>query len=47
MKRPGITFDPVTLTYIGSPGPVTPRAFIRTSTGIKTFDELKASPQAR
>src|SRR3954463_1100933 len=45
VKRPGITFDPVKLTYIGSPGAVSAAAFIRTSTGIKTFDELKASPK--
>lgn len=45
VKRPGITFDPVKLTYIGSPGAVSAVAFIRTSTGIKTFDELKASPK--
>src|SRR4051812_47358194 len=45
VKRPGITFDPVKLTYIGSPGAVSAAAFIRTSTGIKTFEELKASPK--
>jgi hypothetical protein len=45
VKRPGITFDPVKLTYIGSPGAVSAAAFIRTSTGIKTFDELKAYPK--
>jgi tripartite-type tricarboxylate transporter receptor subunit TctC len=45
VKRPGITFDPVKLTYIGSPGAVSAAAFIRTSTGIKTFDELKVSPK--
>ena len=43
VKRQGIAFDPVTLTYIGSPGSVTSAAFIRTATGIRTFDELKAS----
>ena len=46
VKRPGITFDPLKLTYIGSPGAVSAAAFIRTSTGIKTFDELKASPKS-
>jgi tripartite-type tricarboxylate transporter receptor subunit TctC len=45
VKRPGITFDPVKLTYIGSPGAVSAAAFIRTSTGIRTLDELKASPK--
>lgn len=43
VKRPGIAFDPVTLTYIGSPGSVTSAAFIRSAIGIKTFDALKAS----
>jgi tripartite-type tricarboxylate transporter receptor subunit TctC len=45
VKRPGITFDPTKLTYIGSPGAVSAAAFVRSSTGIKTFDELKASPK--
>jgi tripartite-type tricarboxylate transporter receptor subunit TctC len=45
VKRPGITFDPVKLTYIGSPGAVSAAAFIRTSTGIRTLEELKASPK--
>ena len=45
VKRPGITFDPVKLTYIGSPGAVSAAAFIRASTGIRTLDELKASPK--
>jgi hypothetical protein len=45
VKRPGITFDPTKLTYIGSPGAVTATAWLRKSTGIKTYDELKASPK--
>src|SRR4051794_1908416 len=45
VKRPGITFDPVKLTYIGSPGAVSAAAFIRASSGIRTLDELKASPK--
>jgi tripartite-type tricarboxylate transporter receptor subunit TctC len=43
VKRQGIAFDPVTLTYIGSPGSVTSAAFVRTASGISSFDELKAS----
>ena len=43
VKRQGVAFDPVTLTYIGSPGSVTSAAFIRAATGIKSFDDLKAS----
>jgi tripartite-type tricarboxylate transporter receptor subunit TctC len=45
IKRPGVTFDPVRLTYIGSPGTVTSAAFIHSRTGITTFAELKASPK--
>ena len=45
VKRPGITFDPVKFTYIGSPGAVSAAAFIRKSTGISTLEELKASPK--
>src|SRR5581483_9950427 len=46
IKRPGIAFDPVKLTYIGSPGSLTSAAFIRSDkTGIKTFDDLKAYKQ--
>src|SRR5262249_47889663 len=45
VKRPGITFDPTKLTYVGSPGAVTATAWLRKSTGIKTYDELKASPK--
>ncbi|MPZ38557.1 MAG: hypothetical protein GEU95_10900 [Rhizobiales bacterium] len=43
VKRQGVAFDPLTLTYIGSPGSVTSAAYIRTATGITTFDELKTS----
>ena len=43
VKRAGAAFDPVALTYIGSPGSVTSAAYIRTATGIRSFDELKAS----
>src|SRR5215510_226647 len=34
VKRPGMTFDPVKFTYIGSPGTVSAAAFVRTSTGV-------------
>lgn len=43
VRRAAVSFDPATLTYIGSPGAVTSAAFIRVDTGIKTFDALKAS----
>jgi tripartite-type tricarboxylate transporter receptor subunit TctC len=45
VKRPGITFDPTRLTYIGSPGPVSAAAFIHARTGIASFEALKASPK--
>jgi tripartite-type tricarboxylate transporter receptor subunit TctC len=45
VKRPGITFDPTKLTYIGSPGTVSAAAYIHASTGIRTLAELKASPK--
>jgi tripartite-type tricarboxylate transporter receptor subunit TctC len=45
VKRQGVAFDPVTLTYIGSPGSVTSAAYLRAATGIKTFEALKASPK--
>jgi len=43
LKSPGITFDPTRFTYIGSPGAVTSSVYVRSSTGIRTFDELKSS----
>jgi hypothetical protein len=43
VKRKGASFDPTKLTYVGSPGPVSAALYIRKSTGIKTYDELKRS----
>jgi hypothetical protein len=45
VKSPGVTFDPTKFTWVGSPGAVNSMMFVRASTGIKTFDELKSSPQ--
>jgi tripartite-type tricarboxylate transporter receptor subunit TctC len=45
VKRPGISFDPTRFTYIGSPGTVSATGFVRTSTGVRTFDDLKVSPK--
>src|SRR5215467_10052080 len=45
VKRPGITFDPTKLTYVGSPGTVSATGFVRRSTGIRTYEALKASPK--
>src|SRR4051794_27124018 len=45
VKSSGVTFDPTKFTWIGSPGAVNSMMFVRASTGIKTFDELKSSPR--
>jgi len=39
----GVRFDPTTLSYVGSPGAVNSVVYIRTATGIRTFQELMAS----
>src|SRR3954462_14524793 len=43
LKRSGVTFDPTRFTYIGSPGTVSAAGYVRTSTGVKSFDDLKSS----
>src|SRR5262252_5075707 len=45
LRNPGISFDPTRFTYIGSPGAVSSSVYVRSSTGIKTFADLKASPR--
>jgi len=45
VKSSGVTFDPTKFTWIGSPGAVNSMMFVRASTGIKTFHELKSSPR--
>jgi hypothetical protein len=45
VRRPGVTFDPTRFTYIGSPGTVSAAAFIRTATGLSSYEELKAAPK--
>jgi hypothetical protein len=45
VKSSGVTFDPTKFTWIGSPGAVNSMMFVRASSGIKTFDELKSSPR--
>jgi len=42
-KDPGVRFDPLKFAYIGSPGPVNNKLWIRADLGIKTIDELKKS----
>jgi tripartite-type tricarboxylate transporter receptor subunit TctC len=39
----GNLFDPGKLTYIGSPGPVNSVLYVRSGTGIRTFEDLKSS----
>ncbi len=42
-KEPGVRYDPLKFEYIGSPGPVNNKMWIRADLGIKTVDELKKS----
>jgi len=44
-KSRGVTFDPTRFTWIGSPGAVNSMVYVRTATGIRNFDDLKASRQ--
>jgi tripartite-type tricarboxylate transporter receptor subunit TctC len=46
VKSPGVTFDPTKFTWIGSPGAVNSMMYVRSSTGIKSFEELKSSSRA-
>jgi putative tricarboxylic transport membrane protein len=39
----GVRFDPTKLSYVGSPGAVNSVVYIRTATGIRTFQDLMAS----
>jgi hypothetical protein len=43
IKTPGVRFDPTKFGYLGSPGAVNSVVYLRSSTGIKNFAELKAS----
>jgi hypothetical protein len=45
VKSPGVAFDVSKIAYIGSPGAANSLAYVRTSTGIKSYDDLKASRQ--
>jgi hypothetical protein len=46
VKNPSVTYDPTHFGYIGSPGAVNSMVWVRASTGIKSFDDLKAHPTA-
>lgn len=43
VKSPGIRFDPAKLSYIGSPGAVNSVLYVRSSTGITSYEDLKAA----
>jgi hypothetical protein len=43
VKNPGVRFDPTKFSFIGSPGAVNSMLYVRSSTGIKTFEDLKLS----
>jgi Tripartite tricarboxylate transporter family receptor len=45
VKGPGIGFDPIKFSYIGSAGGSNSVAYVRASTGIRTLDDLKSSRQ--
>ena len=38
----GVRFDPIKFTYVGSPGAVNSVVYVRSSTGIRNFNDLKA-----
>lgn len=40
-KDPGVRFDPLKFAYIGSPGPVNNKLWVRADLGIRSIDELK------
>jgi hypothetical protein len=39
----GVRFDPAKFSYIGSPGAVNSVVYVRSATGIRSFDDLKSS----
>jgi tripartite-type tricarboxylate transporter receptor subunit TctC len=45
VKNPSVTFDPTQFAFIGSPGAVNSMVWVRASTGITSYDELKAHPK--
>jgi tripartite-type tricarboxylate transporter receptor subunit TctC len=44
-KNPSLSADPTKVSWIGSPGAVNSNVYVRAATGIKTFDDFKASPR--
>ena len=45
VKNPGATYDPTLFAYVGSPGAVNSMVWVRSSTGVKSFDDLKSHPK--
>jgi tripartite-type tricarboxylate transporter receptor subunit TctC len=45
VKNPSATYDPTQFALIGSPGAVNSMVWVRSSTGIKSFDDLKSHPK--
>lgn len=45
VKNPGATYDPTQFAFIGSPGAVNSMVWVRSSTGITSFDDLKSHPK--
>jgi tripartite-type tricarboxylate transporter receptor subunit TctC len=45
VKNPAAAFDPTEFAFVGSPGAVNSMVWVRTSTGIKSFDDLKSHPK--
>ena len=43
LNEPGVRFDPLKFSYIGSPGPVNNMFWVRADLGLKTFEDLKKS----
>jgi hypothetical protein len=45
VKNPSATYDPTQFALIGSPGAVNSMVWVRSSTGIKSFEDLKSHPK--
>ena len=45
VKSPGVAFESTQFAYVGSPGAVNSMVFVRASTGVTSFDDLKSHPK--
>src|SRR5437016_5978236 len=43
IKVQGVRFDPTKFSYVGSPGAANSVVYVRSSTGVKSFEDLKVS----